>query len=589
MKGYWKKLLKINLTHKKIETEKIPKEVITKYLGAKGIGAYYFMKDLPQGIDPFSPENRIILATGPFQGTDILSTGRFATITKSPLTGIFLDTYCGGMFGPSLKRCGFDLVIIEGRAEKPVYISITNEMAQIKDATNLWGKTTAEAEKYIKSQEGKETKVVSIGIAGENRVLFSCLISEKRRASGRGGAGAVFGSKNLKAIAVNGTMNISVHDPQKIKELNQKATQAVKQMHKNKVPFYFYGTSWAIEYAHKTDRLPTLNFKKGEWEHYKGLNGDTIYRENKIIQNPCCPCPIACGGIISEGKDRPEYETLAMLGANCGLKNYQAVVEANELCNLYGLDTISTGNVIAFAMECAEKGIIKEEIKFGDEKTLLSLIEEIALGKGIGAQLGLGTKRLSKIWGNDCSSFAMNVKGLELPAWNCRGKLGQGLAYMTADIGGSHLRDALTDHSPPKESALKVVKELIETQNKNVIRDNYIICAFALFTVTPEMCAEYFKAVTGQEINEEKIQEIGNRIFTLIRSFNCREGISRKDDQLPLRALKEGLPSGVAQGCKAFISEEDKEQCLDEYYQLRGWDKNGIPKRETLKRLGIDF
>lgn len=588
MSGYWKRLLRINLTNRDIATEEISQEIIAKFLGAKGIGAYYFIRGLKEGIDPLSPENRIVLATGPFQGTDILSSGRFATITKSPLTGIFLDTYCGGMFGHGLKRCGFDLLIIEGKAQTPVYISITNGKVQIKDAQNLWGKHTNEVEKIIKSVEGKRSSIVSIGVAGENKVLFSCLISDRRRAAGRGGAGAVFGSKNLKAIVVNGTMEVPIYDAKRIKKLNQEASHVVKQMQKDKVDFYLYGTSWAIGYAHKTDRLPVLNFRKGEWDYYEGLNGKTIHKENRVRPEPCCPCPIACGGnILPQGKGRPEYETLAMLGANCGLRTYKTVILANELCNLYGLDTISTGNVIAFTMECYEKGLIKEGIKFGDEKGLLDLIKKIAFGKGIGSQLALGTKRLAKIWGKGCFDFSMNVKGLEFPAWNCRGKIGQGLAYMTANIGASHLRDALTNNNPPKKSALGIVEELVSTQNKSIAKDSYIICAFALFTVTDEMCLDYFKAVTGREIDEGELQEIGNRIFTLIRGFNCKEGISRKDDSLPPRTMKEALPSGRAKGCKAFINEQDKERCLERYYELRGWDRNGIPKKETLEKLGI--
>lgn len=280
--GYWKKLLRVNLTTGQITTEEIPEEIIAKYMGAKGIGAYYFIKGLRKGIDPLSPENRIVMATGPFQGTDIQSTGRFATITKSPLTGIFLDTYCGGMFGPSLKRSGFDLVVIEGRSERPVYISINDNTVQIKDAESLWGKNTAETEEILKDKEGKASHIVSIGVAGENKVLFSCLISDRRRAAGRGGAGAVFGSKNLKAVVANGAMKVSVADTNKIRELSREQTEAVKQMRKEKVDFYLYGTSWAVEYAHQMDRLPTLNFQKGEWEFYQGIDGRTIHRENKV-------------------------------------------------------------------------------------------------------------------------------------------------------------------------------------------------------------------------------------------------------------------------------------------------------------------
>lgn len=589
IKGYWRRLLRIDLTHETADSENIPGDVICRYVGAKGLGAYYLIKDLLRGAAPLSPENRIVLATGPFQGTDIISSGRFAAITKSPLTGIFLDSYCGGTFGPGLKKCGFDLVIIEGKAERPVYILIENSRAEIKDAGHLWGKDTSEVESLIKASEGKDTGVVSIGIAGEHRVLFSCLISDKRRAAGRGGVGAVFGAKNLKAVAVRGTLHVPVHDPEAIKKLNRGAVRAVKAGRERGERFFIQGTSSVLEYAHQADRLPTLNSSQGEWKFYKGLDGETIHAENRVIPHPCCTCPTACGGsIVSRDLERPEYETLAMLGANCGIKRYETVAEANRLCNLFGLDTISTGNVIGFAMECSEKGIIGEEIRFGDSEKLLTLIEQIAHREGIGGKLALGTKHLAELWGHTSQSFAMNVKGLELPAWNCRGKLGQGLAYMTADIGGSHLRDNLPDFGPPTRPAAEVVEELVKGQNQSIAKDNYILCAFALFSLRQETCFDYFKAVTGMESTESKIQATGEMIFTLIRAFNCREGIGRKDDDLPARALNEALPSGIARGCRAFASKEDKEESLNRYYELRGWDQNGVSRKETLERLGID-
>jgi aldehyde:ferredoxin oxidoreductase len=586
--GYWKRLLRIDLATGKTAVEEIPEEIISKFMGAKGIGAHYFIKGLQRRIDPLSPQNRIILATGPFQGSNIQSSGRFAVVAKSPLTGIFLDTYCGGMFGPGLKRCGFDLMIIEGRSEEPVYISVTDNRAQIKCAKHLWGRSTAETEEIIKDKEGNTSRVVSIGVAGENKVLFSCLISDRRRAAGRGGAGAVFGSKNLKAVVANGTMAVPVADMKRIRTLNRQQVEAVKQMRKQGIDFYLYGTSWAVEHAHQSDRLPTLNFQKGEWRSYQGIDGRTIHREKAIKRNPCCKCAIACPGIINpEGKDRPEYETLAMLGANCGMNRYETVVKANELCNLYGLDTISTGSVIAFAMECSSRNIIEEHIQFGNKDNLISLIKRIALRQDIGDLLAQGTKRLADRWGHQSSSFSMNVKGLEMPAWNTRGKIGQGLAYMTADIGASHLRDGLTNEAIPDKSALGIVEELVTTQNQVVAIDNYVICYFATYTLTPDIFLDLYKAVTGRDINDKKIQEIGDRVFTLIRKFNCEEGISRKDDTLPPRAMKEPLPSGVAKGCRAFIHEEDMERCLDRYYELRGWDRNGVPKEETLEKLGI--
>lgn len=588
MNGYWKRILRVDLTTRKTSVEEIPEELIFQYRGAKGLGAYYLINESRENTDPLSPDNKIILSTGPFQGTGIVTSGRYAAVTKSPLTGLFLDSYSGGTFGHKLKKSGFDLLLIEGKADTPVYISIDSQRREVLNASDIWGRTTLETEETLKKRHGKASSVVSIGPAGENRVLFACLICDRRRAAGRGGTGAVFGSKNLKAVIVSGSTEVPVADHSAILHLNRQAAQLALERRKNKDSFFIYGTSSAFAYANQKDRVPTLNFKKGEWEYGKGLEGRTIHNENRVKFDPCCACPTACGGIIeSNGKDRPEYETLAMLGANCGIKNYETVVEANRLCNLFGLDTISTGNVIGFAMECSEKGIIEEKLPFGDAEKLLSVIKDIALKQGLGELLSQGTRRLAEKWGRGSSVFAMQVKGLELPAWNSRGKLGQGLAYMTADIGGSHLRDGLSEWEPPLRSSREIVRELIETQNAITARDNYIICAFALFSIPQEFCLEYYKAVTGFEMNNATIQEVGERIYCLTRAFNCRNGITIKDDDLPARDKYEGLPSGKAKGCTAFINDQDQSDSLMKYYELRGWDKEGAPRPETLKRLGI--
>lgn len=585
--GYWGKLTRINLSTRDVTYEDIPDDVIEKFLGAKGLAAYYICGELDVGMSPFSSDNEVALTVGPFQGTAVPSTGRFCTAAISPMTGMFLDTYAGGNFGHSLKKSGFDVVIVEGVSDHPAYITIENEEAHVKDARDLWGLETDTAEQELRSMEGEGSHCVTIGPAGENLVLFSCLISDTRRASGRGGLGAVFGSKRLKAIVAKGSLKVPVNDPKKLKEVVREFNASVRKEKEEGRPFYKYGTTGILETASERDRLPTRNYQEAQFERASDISGEAIYEKYDVKTVPCCPCPIACPATLDGKYDRPEYETLAMLGSNTGNKDLQAIVDANTLCNRLGLDTISTGGVLGFAMECSQKGIVEGDIEFGKPEQLRELIRKIAYKEGIGDLLANGVRKASEELGKEAERIAVQVKGLEIPAWDPRGKLGHGLAYMTADIGGSHLRDFYSERGIPDESALDVVEKVIDGQNFTVQRDNYIICAFATDKMTSDMRMRAYEAITGSPMTAQRLSEISERVWTLIRAFSVREGTTRAQDILPHRFLREALPTGVAKGCTAFVSDEDMNLVLDKYYEMRGWDSNGVPLQETLDKLGI--
>jgi aldehyde:ferredoxin oxidoreductase len=588
MYGHWGKLLRINLANSEVQTEGIDENIIESYMGAKGIGAFYFCKESKQGVDPLSPENIIILSTGPFQGTAVPSTGRFAAITKSPLSGIFLDTYCGGEFAHAFKRCGFDLVKIEGKSEKPSYISIKDEDVQVKDASDLWGKTTNETEDVLRELEGPGVKVVSAGPAGENLVKIACLISDYRRSAGRGGAGAVFGSKNLKAVCAEGSKKVPIADEGALKNVIAKFAENVRKDRED-WDFYDYGTAGILETASEKDRIPTRNYQAAEFEGAKDIGGEALHEKYGVNMVPCCVCTIKCQGDLVDGREKPEYETLAMLGSNNGIRDLDHIIEGNILCNQLGLDTISTGGVIGFATECSQKGLIDEKLEFGNGEQLLDLIRKVAYREGIGDVLAEGTRGAAESIGNGSEKLAVHVKGLEIPAWDPRGKLGHGLAYMTADIGGSHLREFYSSKKIPNTSALGIVDDLAASQDMNVMRDNLIVCTFALGTLDEDLRRQAYEAVTGRQATALTETEIGNRVWTLTRLYNLREGVSRKDDHPSYRHQNDPLPSGVAEGCTSFESDDDMEGCLDAYYRFRGWDMNGVPTAETINTLGLNW
>jgi aldehyde:ferredoxin oxidoreductase len=593
-RGRANRLLRVDLGSGSARAEPVAESVSARWIGAKGLGAYYLAKELPPSTDPLSPESLLIFASGPYQGTGISSAGRMAVITKSPLTGIFLDSYIGGDIGHAVKRAGYDLLLFEGAAEKPVYLDIRNDAVEVKDAAHLWGKTTHDTERALKKTAGPKAEVVSIGPAGEHLVKFASPITRFRRAAGRGGSGAVMGSKNLKAVLVEGTLPFAPADPEKLKEGTLGAIKQVKEDRSKGDTFLVYGTSQTPTYSSKIDRLPTRNYQSAEFEQAGEIVGEKFHAQFKMEGSACCgPCVIACEGRTdgaSRGDvrtERPEYETIALLGSNLGIADREAIMDANERCNALGLDTISTGGAIGFAIECSQRGVVHEKLAFGDRAVPDRLIEDIAHRRGLGDTLAEGVRGAAQILGGESYKWAVHGKGLEIPAWDPRGKLGAGLAYATGDIGGSHMRDEFVSKKTPAEPALPIVPDLVAGQDWLAVRDSLILCAFATDYTGDDRMVELYGAITGEAASKADLAARGHAVWDLTRAFNVREGVRRKDDTLSWRHLNDPLPSGRAKGAVSFVSEADRQACLDKYYELRGWDEDGVPTRETLRRAGV--
>ncbi|MFX0093520.1 MAG: aldehyde ferredoxin oxidoreductase family protein, partial [Candidatus Hodarchaeota archaeon] len=489
MYGWTGVSLRIDLTTGKITREETAsKNVLSKLIGGKGIASWRAVQE--QGsYQAFSPENRVFISTGPLQGTNTPAAGRFGLVTKSPLTNAYLDTHAGGYFGPYLKFAGYDMLIIQGRAENPCYLTVFDDEAELLPANELWGKTTHETEDILK-QNVKNSSVLSIGPAGENLVRIACLTNDKFRNLGRGGAGAIFGYKNLKAIQVGGTKHIPIANEEAFQESIQDIRNRIKEKRNAGVTFFRVGTPSLVDASNSRSQLPTRNFQSGQFDDIDKINASALEEKFKTRAKPCYRCSISCARILAEplswaDKDAiiavPEYETLAMLGSNCGNTDLETIIRANHLCNTLGLDTISTGNIIGFFIECCEKNLVPNQfqsliLKFGDGDGILHLIEQIARRKeGISNILGEGVMRASEHFPGS-SEFAINIKGLEMAAWDPRGKLGMGVSYAVAACGASHLRGWPATMKPPKESALSVIDSLITSQNEKLIKDCLVIC-----------------------------------------------------------------------------------------------------------------
>ncbi|MHA2246962.1 MAG: aldehyde ferredoxin oxidoreductase family protein [Candidatus Hodarchaeales archaeon] len=598
--GYNNRLVRVNLSTNQITTEPLP-NIIESFLGGKGLGAYILAKELPPRIDPLGPENKLIIVTGPLQGSVVPICGRYAIVSKSPLTGLFLDSHVGGSIGPELKFAGYDCLIIEGAATKPRYILIVDDNVEIKDGEHLKGQSTLEKEIQIrKDLDTEEIKIMSIGLAGENMVKFACVTSESFRNAGRGGLGAVFGSKNLLAIAIKGTSrDIPVTDLETLNELSAQLRNRVTQGRTSGLRIYRIGTPNLVSIASNRDQIPVRNFQEGTLEKPALLEEEAI-NQHKTKKKPCWKCPISCSHIFNEEfsyskEDHvvpvPEYETLGMIGSNCGV-DFETVIKANYLANMYSLDTISLGSTIAFFMECSEKDLVpkkykSEKIFFGDKDGLINLIHKIANRQGVGDILAEGTKKTAEVFKTE--KFAINVKGLEMAAWDPRGKLALGLSYATAAVGASHLRGWPATTKIPKNEPItpEIVESLIEGQDLKIIKDCLIICHFT-HSIIPALNLEdgqaLFSAVIGSQTD---VREIAQNIWSLTRYFNMREFPESAGtfDQLPYRLLNEPLPSGSAEGSKAFQSDIDFQNGLQIFYQKRQCQGNGDLTSREKRRI----
>ncbi len=610
MFGWTGKLLRVDLSTEKISEEVIPEEILHQFIGGKGIGTYYLFKEVPPRIDPLGPLNRFYLVTGPLQGTKIPITGRCAAVSKSPLTQLYIDSQIGGHLGPELKRAGYDMLIIQGKAGKPVWINISPDERAINDATQLWGKTTHETELALRKAEPK-TRVISTGPAGEKLVRFACLTHNFFRNFGRGGLGTVFGSKQLKAVAIRGDKRqISTPDSRKelelVKQLSHRAKKAKERGHS----LHFHGTSWLVPYANETGQFPTHNFQTTYFEGHEKISAEQLEAsvDNQTRRTPCELCVISCAWTIKKEFPwaptektgeiaMPEYESLGMIGGNLGIDDPQTIIQVNHFCNTIGLDVISTGNVIGLLMEVTQRGLLPKDlqplgIQFGDKEGLVNLLHKIVAREGIGDILANGTRMFAEQLGPEVEAIAIHGKGLEVPAWDPRGKRGLGLSYVTAAAGASHLRGWPRTTKPPNDKAITVLNSLIEEQNLKILKDSLVICHFT-HSISPKFsikdCMMVLETVTGISASMELVTQAAERIWLLARLFNIREydNPPREYDILPPRFMKEPVPDGPTKGYTAFINQQDFDESLTELYKRRGCDQDGRPTQEVLQKLGL--
>jgi aldehyde:ferredoxin oxidoreductase len=591
------KLLQVDLSNKGISEISVDRDVIKKFLGAKGLGAYLLYTMLQPHTDPLSPANLLMFLNGPLTGTPFPTSGRTTVVTKSPLTGLFLDCHVGGFFGPELKRAGFDGIILKGRSEKPVYLWINDGNVEFRDAEEMWGLTVSETVDEVRGETENKAHIASIGPAGENLVKIASIAIDKDsdpwRAgiAARGGPGAVMGSKNLKAIAVMGLGKVDVYDGDKFKEISVEMTKRIVNntfVHTRRV----LGTSYWIDPMNRMGILPTRNFQAGYIENGYGISGSNLrYYVKRDVS--CYNCPIVCGKVveIDEKAVKVEYEDIALLGSNNGIKDIVDVSKALIICNELGLDAISTGGTVAFGMECKEKGILADAPKFGDAEGQRKLIKDIAYRNGIGDLLADGTRKAAGKIEQGSEKFAIHVKGMELPGYEPRSSWGMAIAYATSDRGGCHQR-AWTVR-PEIDGILKrfsiqgVAQFVKDVQDERAAAFSIVLCDFA--PLGPEDCLAGLKCSTGIDLTGEEYIKIGERIWNLTRLFNMREAdVSRKDDTLPPRMFEEALPMPPNGEKKVSLLRDAFDTMLTEYYFIRGWSENGIPTQEKLDELGLN-
>jgi aldehyde:ferredoxin oxidoreductase len=607
--GYMGKIAVIDLTKSKVIYRSIDLTDARLFIGGSGLCAKLLYDLANPQIDAFNPENPLIIMTGPMTGTPFPTSGRFAACSKSPLTNILGEATASGFWGPALKFAGLDGLIITGKAQKPVYLYIDEGGINICDAGHLWGLGTHITVDIIRKDHGDSNiRVLSIGPAGEKLVCFASIMTDDDRSLARTGLGAVMGSKNLKAIAVRGgAKKPEIAKPDKLIEIVKQVNEILRESPGAK-RLNMYGTASLVEICEALGDLPIRNWAKGSWpEGAKRISGETMAKTILRERKTCFACPIACGRIvevpINSSKKRikgPEYETLAMLGSLLLIDSLEVIAKANYLCNDYGMDTISTGSVIAFAIEAYEKGYITKsntgglELKWGDAETLLALIDRIARREGIGDLLAEGVKRAAEKIGKGAEEFAVHVKGLEVPAHDPRAFASLALQYATMPRGACHTAFAYIIERGLKIPELGLDKswdrftvegkaELVKTmQDYILVFDSLALCKFLVHSgVPPSLIVEGLSAITGWDISLKELLLIGERIFNIKRLFNVRCGIRSEHDALPKR-LQTPLTDGAAKGKVPNLN-----HMLKEYYRLRGWDENGIPTKEKLAELGL--
>lgn len=628
MYGYNGKMLRVNLSKKRVSKDNLEESDLKKYLGGRGLAAKILFNELKPRIDPLGPENKLVYATGPLGATGFPLNSRWLVAAKSPLTRIWGEATCGGSFAVQLRKAGYDALVVEGEASSPVYINISDDDVEIKDASKLWGKMTLETEIGIsrdlglKERREENPAVVCIGPAGEKLVKFAAVVHTAHRAAGRTGLGAVMGSKKLKAIAVRGTKKVQTANPKRVEEIvKEVASECVTN--KTLVWFSDYGQAGFVDTFQEMGMLPTKNFQKSTFEHYESISGKTMADTILKRKQACMQCPIACKREVevTEGPYAPinpdyggvEYENVAALGSLLLISDLKAISKENQVCNAHGLDTISAGVIIAWLMECLERGIIRKDdidgidATWGNSDAALKLLDKMARRDGVGDLLAQGIRTAAEKMGRGSLRYAMEVKGMEVPMHEPRAKKGLGLSYATSIRGACHMQsfhdtDFEAGNTAPEIGISKAldrhdtsrdkVEMIKRSQDWVSVTNCLLLCtapAWVGFNYTrPAFLTEALNAITGWNLTATELMTIGERANNLCRCFDAREGIGRKDDYLPPRFTEEPLPDGPSKGHR--IPKEELERMLNDYYELRGWDKKtGNPTKEKLKELDLGF
>jgi len=610
------KILRVDLTKGTVTSEPLNTAWARDYVGSRGLGSKYLVEEVDAKVDPLSPANKLIWATGPLTGTMASTGGRYTVITKGPLTGAIACSNSGGYWGAELKMAGWDMIIFEGKSPKPVYLYISDDTAELRDAAHLWGQSVWKTEEALKqAHQDPLLRISSIGQAGENQVLFASVVNDLHRAAGRSGVGAVAGSKNLKAIAVRGTKGVgNIRDPKQFMQVVKEKKQILRDNAVTGQGLPAYGTQVLMNVINEVGALPTRNHRDVQFEGAKDISAEAMATPRKtdgkkhlVTNQACFGCTIACGRIskMDEGhftiQNKPqywgasgglEYEAAWALGAANGVNDLETLQYANLLCNEYGMDPISFGATVGAVMELYEMGVLKKEqlgieAPFGSAQALAYFAEVTARGEGFGKEIGQGSKRLTAKYGHP--DLSMSVKGQEFPAYDGRSIQGIGLAYATSNRGACHLRGytiasevlGIPVKTDPLESEGK--PELVKAfQDATAAFDSSGLCIFTTFAWSLPDLAPQLQAACDDAYTVEELSKIGERIWNMEREFNNRAGLTSKDDQLPKRLLTEAAKTGPAKG---KVNELGK--MLPKYYEVRGWDKEGRPTAETKKRLGL--
>jgi aldehyde:ferredoxin oxidoreductase len=602
MNGYGGSILRVDLTNGTWKKEPTPPELARDWLGGRGFGAYLLYKEVPKGADPLGPENKLFISTGLFSGMLIPGGGKCDWTTKSPLTGGYADASMGGHFTAEMKYAGLDTIILEGISPKPVYLFIDDDKIEIRDASDLWGKGTFEVEKGFKEKFGEAYQIAVIGPGGENGVAFASINHDYGRQAGRGGVGTVMGVKKVKAIVLHGTKSVPVADVEKYRQAGMAIFKACKDAEGLK-EWTRYGTTIVTSWCDEVGAMPTRNFSAGSFEGGKTLYGPVMREKIVITDKGCFGCPCPCGKYSNIKKygtqvEGPEYETIGMLGSDIGISDIEDVAQANLLCDDLGIDTISAGGAVAWAMECYEKGILTKadtdglDLKFGNIEAVFALLEKIAKREGIGALLAEGTKRAAKKIGKGSEKFAIQVKGMEQSAYATHNATAMLLAYMTCDVGAHHNRSwAITyDLQVGREKVVpEKVARIIWLQNFRPMFDVLGGCRlqWVELGIDRDLYVPALEGITGIHRTWEDLEKVGERIWNLTRLYWAREnyGFDREWDMPSPRFYEEAPTSGATKG--QITSLEDVNKLLDMYYEQRGWSEQGLPKSEKIESLGL--